>query len=218
MAKYKVGRRREYSRYVKKFKAAKSFFSKSGIYEGDTQKLSFKEYFERKKNLKSQSKRNFQSYLLNETTLYQKRKAYTKYLELYNKTVARIKKYGATPYNESQGLGAMSFQNFITNRQQYLDAGSKTATRDVVNQQVYKFTYKQAVSLHKNFATSEELGEEYGDYDLISIRTGNKFDLDILKDAWKEMKKLNKELPEDERKSMEDLTDEFEMDWFGYTQ
>ena len=218
MAKYKVGRRREYARYSKKFKAAKSFFSKSGIYEGDTQKLSFKEYFERKQNLKSQSKRNFQSYLLSETTLYQKRKAYTKYLELYNKTVARIKKYGATPYNESQGLGAMSFQNFIINRQQYLDAGSKTATRDVVNQQVYKFTYKQAVSLHKNFAISEELGEEYGDYDLISIRTGNKFDLDVLKNAWKEMKALNKLLPEDERKTMADLEDEFEMDWFGYTQ
>lgn len=218
MAKYKVGRRREYARYSKKFKAAKSFISKSGIYEGDNKKLSFKEYFEAKKILKSQSKRNFQSYLLSETTLYQKRKAYAKYLELYKKTVDRIRKAGAIPYNESQGLGVLSFQNFITNRQQYLDAKSKTATRDVVNQQVYKFTYNQAVALHKNFATSEELGEEYGDYDLISIRTGNKFDLDVLKDAWKEMKATNMKLPEDERKSMEELTDEFEMDWFGYTQ
>lgn len=149
---------------------------------------------------------------------FRKRKEYYRYLRQYKKARERIIKSGAIPYNEQQNLGALTYANYFSNKQAYIDSKTPNPMRQIIRQQLYKFNYEQAVALHKGIMASKELQKEYGKLSLQEIRTGYKFSLDFLKESWKEIKAANMKLPEDERKSMEELTDEFEQDWFGYTQ
>ena len=149
---------------------------------------------------------------------FRKRKEYFRYLRQYKKARERIIKSGAIPYNEQSNMGALTYKNYFTNKQVYVDSKSPNPMRQIIRQQLYKFDYQQAVALHKGIMNNKELQKDYGKLSLLDIRTGHKFSLDFLKDSWKEMKVANMKLPKDERKSMEELTDEFEMDWFGYTQ
>lgn len=149
---------------------------------------------------------------------YTRLKEYNRYKKSYLKAERALKSKGLEPYGKR---GLLKWEEYFKDKDLFKESGSKNPMREVLNMQLYKFSYKQTVALRAAInerAKEDKSLEKALDLSFYEMRLGVGYDLNFLKEFWKAKKAVNSSLPENQKLNLRDLADEFEKEWFGYVQ
>ena len=140
------------------------------------------------------------------TYLYAKRrKEYNRYKRNFRAKRAKLEEKGLTPYDSLE----LSYQEYFAQKKMLRDEGETNTQRRIIQDQLYKYSYKSTVALKK---AMQERGMEEGNWSLARIRSGEDFDLSFLSDINEQLKKDHPNWTGKQR--MEYI----QREWFGYAK
>jgi len=134
-----------------------------------------------------------------------KRKEYNRYRKKYREIEQRLHKKGLEPYDNLP----YTYQEYFSNKKEIINRkGTENVQRKMLNEQMYKFSYEQAIRLRKS--AIQRGYEDIAEMSINEIRTGMEFDLTFLSDINEELKEMHPDWSGTQRKKY------IEQEWFGY--
>lgn len=133
-----------------------------------------------------------------------KRKEYNKYLREFLAKRKMLEDRGLTPYDSIP----YSYEEYFSIKNEKKQAGEINIQRNIIQEQLYKYSYETATSLKEKLI---EEGILEGKYSIQKIRTGDDFDIgEILSGVNEDLKQKYPNMTGKQRAEW------IRKEWFGY--